>query len=840
MSILSLLAEILFVGHSLVGPDLAPLVQGGFRAQGVELRAESQIINGAPLKYNWENSAEAEGVDARMVLPRGNTQALVLTEGIPLLAQIDWNDTVGQARNFASLAWQAKPTAQVFIYETWHSLNSGTGVAVAHDEGATVPWRDRLTADLPLWQGIADELNKTRPATAPAVRLIPAGQAMGLLADEIAAGRVPGMDDIRDAFSDDIHPNGKGRYLVAMVHMATMTGKTPEGLPAQLTRQWASRDAVIADDLAPVLQRIAWAAVQAHDAATPTATAPVATEAAAPLADAPVVQPAAAPPPRVFAPVTNPALALGLAGVYDWSVQQPFLDLMKSGRPWIGHLPGQWGGFDHPALAEAGYLDENGWPKAMPPNVTGISTVFLTDLPPQSPAAGRYVLTYEGKGTLALDGRATNAKAEPGRITFDYLPGEGSVLLNITAIDETDPLRNITILREDRQAEHAAGQIFNPEWLARIRGVASVRFMDWMMTNNATLALAADRPLPGHYTWAVNGVPVEVMVALANELDADPWFTIPHLAEDALVRAMAEVVRDGLEPGLRAHVEYSNEMWNWQFGQTRWAEEQGLKRWGEKGTWVQYYALRATEVAGIWAAVFGDQAPERLVRVISSQTGWLGLEEAVLDAPQVVAEGLPPPKQAFDAYAVTGYFSGGLGNEDKAALVKGWLAESRAAAEASADALGLQGAARAEHIAAHRFDLAVARAAAELATGAESGKPDDSLENLLGTVLPYQADVAAEAGLDLVMYEGGTHVVGYGLLVDDAELTAFFTHLNYTPEMGALYARLLQGWQGLTDAPFNAFVDVYSPGKWGSWGALRHLADDNPRWQALAAGCAAC
>ncbi len=70
------------------------------------------------------------------------------------------------------------------------------------------------------------------------------------------------------------------------------------------------------------------------------------------------------------------------------------------------------------------------------------------------------------------------------------------------------------------------------------------------------------------------------------------------------------------------------------------------------------------------------------------------------------------------------------------------------------------------------------------------------------------------------MYEGGSHVVGYGPMVDDADLTAFFQHLNYTPEMGDLYQRLLAGWQGLTDAPFNAFVDVYAPTKWGSWGAL--------------------
>ena len=118
--------------------------------------------------------------------------------------------------------------------------------------------------------------------------------------------------------------------------------------------------------------------------------------------------------------------------------------------------------------------------------------------------------------------------------------------------------------------------------------------------------------------------------------------------------------------------------------------------------------------------------------------------------------------------------------------------------------------------------------------------PEDTLKQLLQDTLPYQAAVARNLGLDLVMYEGGSHVVGYGPAVEDAELTEFFIALNFSDEMGLLYQRLLSGWAGLSKAPFNAFVDVYRPNKWGSWGALRHLWDDNPRWRALAEGCGTC
>ncbi|WP_439119675.1 hypothetical protein [Marivita sp.] len=39
-------------------------------------------------------------------------------------------------------------------------------------------------------------------------------------------------------------------------------------------------------------------------------------------------------------------IAFGLNGIADWSTQHPFIDVMKSGRRWIGHLPNQWGGVD--------------------------------------------------------------------------------------------------------------------------------------------------------------------------------------------------------------------------------------------------------------------------------------------------------------------------------------------------------------------------------------------------------------------------------------------------------------------------------------------------------------
>jgi hypothetical protein len=803
MSILSLLTNVLFVGHMLMDPNLPPLAEGALTRLGAEdVTVQAMGIEGAPLAYHWTTAADA--VDGRVVLAGDGVDALILTEALPQMGTAAWNDTLGQIVAYAQVARTANPDTQIYVYAAWPSLKSGPGTVIADDPGADVPWRARIAADAAVWQGLADQASAQ--IGGDGVRVMPAAQAMGLLADAIADGRVPGLDNIQDVFRDDMQPNGKGLYFVALVQAAMVTGRDPKGLPAQLTRHWVDRQSVISDNLAPVLQRIAWAAVQAQSA---------------PVAVAKVPPPA----PAALTGVTNPNLSMGLAGVNDWSVQQPFLNVMKTARVWTGHLPGQWGGMEYEALLAAGVLDAQGWPVRIPAEVTGLSTLILTDLPADADSvAGRYVLTYAGRGTLKVDGRAQNVVAEPGRVLFDYAPGEGGVIVTLTATDAVDPVHDIVVVRADRADMLASGKLFNPDWLARLRGLSGVRFMDWMATNNATLAHVADRPKPGDFTWARNGVPIEVMVALANELQADAWFTMPHLSDDALVRFYAEYTRDHLDDGLQAWVEYSNEVWNWQFAQAKWAEEQGKLRWGQDQTWVQFYGLRAAEVMDIWTASFGAQAKARLVRVVAMQTGWQGLEEQILDAPLVVAEGRKPPVDSFDAYAVTGYFSALLGSDNKVALVRGWIKASQGAAKD----------------ASHQYDLAVAQAVAELRDGSVSGDATDSLAQVLGQVLPYQAGVAKARGLRLVMYEGGTHVVGYGAQVDDADLTAFFNHLNYTPEMGLLYGELLAGWAGLTDAPFNAFVDVYRPGKWGSWGALRHLGDDNARWQALARGCSRC
>ncbi|WP_339855846.1 hypothetical protein [Roseovarius nubinhibens] len=539
-------------------------------------------------------------------------------------------------------------------------------------------------------------------------------------------------------------------------------------------------------------------------------------------------------------PTAEPGLGMNLAYLRDWSSAQPFLDVMKTARRWIGHKPGQWGGVSYESLMAQDLLDEQGWPKRVPGDLGSIGTVILTDLPPEAEIfAGEYLLRFKGEGIVEVSGRAQNVRYGKGEVRFEFTPGSGPVVIRIQRSDpygKGDHLRDITVVKRENLAAYESGAVFHPAYLKVLQGLDTLRFMDWGNTNNSRLASWDERARVDDFSYTRQGVPYEVMQQLAGAVGADVWVTLPHLAEDAYARGACRLLREAVPEHGRVYVEYSNEVWNWTFDQAEWAAEQALALWGDRDQGTQFYGMRAAQVAEICAEAFGPEQREQLVNVIATQTGWLGLEKGILTAPlwRDKGPGDRPPHESFDAYAVTGYF-GVLGSDKRRDMVRQWIEDSAEAARAAGAAAGLGGEALEAHVARHRYDLAVSLATDELLSGALSGDVEGSLNDLRDRVFPYHAEIARDYDLDLIMYEGGTHVVGIGAGVDDPELTAFFTHLNYTAEMGMLYARLIADWRAAGGGLFTHFNEIQKPGKWGSWGALRYLGDDTARWQVLEA-----
>ena len=532
------------------------------------------------------------------------------------------------------------------------------------------------------------------------------------------------------------------------------------------------------------------------------------------------------------------AMAFGLRGVVDWSVQQPFLDVFKTARPWHAHTDSQWGAYMADDLANMNVLDANGWVTDMPAGIERIETFILTEMPADAAyTAGLYRLSYDGAGELNVFGAEVVSRGN-GEIWFEYQPtGDGMVTLSISSTDPQNNgnyIRNIEVVKQEHIPAYENGQVFNPLWLDMIDDAHALRFMDWQETNDSTLERWSDRPQEGDYTYH-GGVPVEVMVDLANATGTDAWFNIPWNADETFIREFATYVRDNLNPDLRAHIELSNEVWNWMFDQAQDAAQASQERFGQDlgDGWMQEYGARSAEMARILDDVYAG-AEDQLVKVLATHTFWPGLENAMLNAPnwQAQSPANEAPFLSFDTYAITGYFGNSLGTDEKANAVLGWIAESEAQARQEASAQGLTGSAADAYFAENRFDLAVDIAVRELRDGSVTGSAEDSLQGLF-EMFRYHKSVADAHGLDLVMYEGGTHVVGVGQWVNNQTLTDFFIHLNYSDGMGQLYTELLAGWEAAGGTLFNAFVDVSEPSQWGSWGSLRHLQDSTARHDAV-------
>ncbi len=511
--------------------------------------------------------------------------------------------------------------------------------------------------------------------------------------------------------------------------------------------------------------------------------------------------------------IDDPVTSWGLSGLSDWDTAMPFLDIARNMRPFWGFTNETWEAMDAPTLAANGALDADGYPIRIPRGLTGIRTTWAWNLDYGArQRAGLYILTYQGRGTLSFGGSARIVSSTPGRIVFENTDG-GGFWLDITAIDSGNHVRDISIVRADHAALAEAGAMFRPDWLALIADARELRFMDWMHTNNAPAVDWATRPRPADASWTAKGAPLEVMVRLANETGTDPWFTIPHTADEDYIRQFATYVRDHLDPRLKAHVELSNELWNASFEQFHWMREQAIANWGRRvsddwETIFSYHTKRATEVALVWEDVFGGAAPDRLVNILGTQVGHTWLLDRQLVAPgwqKYEPDTYIDPTTVFEEIAATTYFGGSLmGQPDLRAELAARIRNSGNSA----------------------YSWIFERVAIK-----------DGMEDAIPNVLEGLANQRAQAdanGMRLVVYEGGQHMhhsfAVEGMTEQEAQsLGDFVAGFVRSPEMAALYADLWDGWQKVGQGSFMQFTETSAPSRWGSWGILAFPGDDTPR-----------
>lgn len=504
------------------------------------------------------------------------------------------------------------------------------------------------------------------------------------------------------------------------------------------------------------------------------------------------------------------SLGINLNGIADWSTEYPFIDFVKSSREWIAQKKGSsWG--------KGGELDLNpeGWVQSLQPDQYA-DLIFVTINKGLVPYK-RFIVNYEGEGEIVY---SLNAKlvlqdlAKKKDIISLDSANDGYGILSIQKTNPLNPIRNITIVPEKFNSHFQKGEIFNPDWKEKISPFSTLRFMDWMKTNGSLIDTWQSRPIPSQISYAYKtkqggeGVPVELLIRASNEIKADAWFNMPHLADDEYIREFAGIVKSKLNGNLKVYVEHSNEVWNWQFPQSHASLKNAETHWGKNGDgFMQWHGMRTAQICKIWKQVF-DKDSQRIVCVFGTTMG-KGIETSGLECPLYVKEGNEPCYKSFDAYSIAPYFSGRLSGGNNPVIVK--TIESWIKSKDGGIKKGFEQISNSKYFEAH-----------------------DSLTKLK-EYFKYHKSVADKYKLDLIAYEGGQHITGNGHSTQELEkFTKYYTSLNRHPNMEKIYQEHISNWYKAGGGLFMHFSDIGTSSKYGSWGALESLNQKNsPKWKAL-------
>lgn len=465
-------------------------------------------------------------------------------------------------------------------------------------------------------------------------------------------------------------------------------------------------------------------------------------------------------------------LGLNLANPTYWSGERSLMNLMAGGE-WQSSRQNQsgWTAFD-PAR-----LDANGNVAALEPGE--VANAML--VPPErayGPKSVRVRCKWEGSGTVQPGGSVQGFAAGTNSFAFNWQAAMDAkpkgVWVSVTKTDKTDPIRRI----DCREADADENAVFSTEFISFLADFKVLRYLDWQNANaNATVRWASRTRPESQFQASSQGMAVEYLVALANQMGADPWFTMPWNADEDYIRRFAEHVRDNLDPRRKVYVELSNEVWNYIFPATAQAEKEGLeaKLSGDRFQAALFrYAEKSAWMLKIWTEIF-VQNPERLVRVVATQHGQTWAAEQIL--------GFHDTARYVDALATAPYF-GHAALEDARAGIK------------SLD----------DHFAFLEADI------------------DRTIQNAVEV-----KKTADQYGKRYIAYEAGQHIFS----ATNIEMVAA---LNRDQRMHALYAKYLQSWQRQMGDLMVMFNSTGSISQYGAWGVREYTGqpiEQTPKRRAI-------
>lgn len=422
---------------------------------------------------------------------------------------------------------------------------------------------------------------------------------------------------------------------------------------------------------------------------------------------------------------------------------------------------------------------------------------------------GNYVFRWKGTGEFKFlgDNQLNDVLDEENKtITFSIdRPTNAGMSVIVLSSDPNDPVYDMELLEEQFANEDTSNMTewekyandFHPAFIADTKQFSVLRFMDMQNINHNKASQWSQRTTPKEPSQGMKGygVSIEYLIALANRTQSDPWFCVPHLADEDYIRNMTEMIRDNLDASLTPYYEYSNEVWNGGFSQARWAVSKGQSELGYENyndAIDGWYLKKSLEMFAIIEDVYGSKK-NNIIRVLSNQNAnpWKinNMLETLAMNPDISGE---PVNGKFDILAVAPYFPSGRQYVDFE--------------NTSIDDM---------------FDLMKA-----------------SLDIVIDDDFAKISEIAKKFDARLATYEGGQHLT---TPIDQhpnaAQYTEFFYKINQSPKMYDLYREYLDR---LAYHGCELYMQFQLTSRWtrhGAWGAknLMHVLEneDMPKYRAL-------
>ena len=216
------------------------------------------MIPGAPLQWIWQH-------------PKDGFQEQPFGHYPTALASFQWdvlslqpfdrhldskNGDIVMAKNFIDLALPKSPDLHVYIYARWPRQGKDD-FDTAWMKKYTGGW-DNTNETKDYFERLTLELRKAYPKLR--LNMVPVGHVMYELNQRMKAGKVPGYTDIKQLFSDGIHLNNVGSYVVGCTYFATLYKRNSRGLP---TEPYKVTDAKVA----AAIQDLVWRVVSTEELA---------------------------------------------------------------------------------------------------------------------------------------------------------------------------------------------------------------------------------------------------------------------------------------------------------------------------------------------------------------------------------------------------------------------------------------------------------------------------------------------------------------------------------------------------------------------------------------------